>query len=728
MSETLQLQVYTTEAGLARILAADTQGLKLRLTHVGLGDGAYDPAKAPGRRRTALKHEVVRVPIAASRNNPTTRQLDISAIAQGAEEFWVREVGFFDEAGTLVFFWSDATRPLGYKSAPSRFLLGLSLVITEVPIGAIQVIDQGQPLNLAIGPIEADLKGEHPEGKTHHFPLTNMIETDWLAESSQFEYLAEILRGMGQSGVFSSRQYGAAGTEAFNRTFDGAYAAINLHNHPNFLATGGLGEIAVMINGYYLRTRHNDYRLRSPVAGKYLATQDVPPPPVPDSVARASSVAASVEEMREYFRAFAARDITLRDYREHFRWNLAVLEIWPELLTGAVDDTFESFRHTEEIADYRKLLNRTLLLDATGHSTRYENGSFIPGSIRLVSSTGRPQYVAWRYRITTTDVGSVGDYPMDELITPLDLPIQRWDTNRTSQQIARTRRQRWRINRSLSADPHWGQYNEAPTVDLLDELMGKVAGLDGAGTVLAEEYQDSGLVTRLTQWNSQEPLNAACYNRRYGNAVNASGRTRNLRSYNDPTLFVAANTRPEVAAFTEGEFSYRRSYAIPLELILRTPLEGWNPYAIKPATKLQGDGLSPESAYNGSHTNGRYYLTPAELFTDNVANPDPADTGATPRWIKDGGGTPRLVRASGLYAELPRTFQGSDLLRLRYPVYPLYHEGGWAAAAVEALAGDYGINLAQLLRGHMAQQAEIDTLSKSLRHLQGELTQLKLKR
>jgi hypothetical protein len=727
MAETVKLQVYTTDAGLARALAADTQGIKLKIASVGLGDGAYDPAAAPGRARTALKHEVVRVPIASSRNNVATRQLDISAIAQGAEEFWVREVGFYDDAGTLVFFWSDATRALGYKSAPSRFLLGLSLVLTEVPIGAIQIIDQGQPLNLALGPIEADMTGEHAAGKQHNYGLTNMIETDWLAESSQFEYIAEIMRHMGQSGVIGSRQYGRAGTEAFNRTFDGAYSAVNLHNHPNLMPTAGLGEISVMINGYYLRTRHNDYRLRRSAQGSYLAMEDVPPPAVPESVINAASVPAAVEEMREYFRAFEAGDASIRDYREAFRWNLSVLEIWPELLTDEVADTFNSFRHLEEVSSYRSLLSRNLLMGSTGYSMLFENGSFIPGSLRQISTTGRPQYVAWRYRITATDVGSVGDYPLEQLVTPLDLPLQRWHLNQTSQQLVNSRRQRWRINRELSTDPTWGSYSDSATVDLLDELMGKVAGLNGHGATLTEQYQDSGSLVKIIAWGGSGAINAANYNRRFGSAANASGRTKNQRGFNDPTLFVAANTRPEVAAFTDSGINYRASYAIPLELILRTPLEGWNPYKLPTIASATGDGATAASAYSGISDSGRYYMTPAEMFVDAVANPDPADTGATARYVKDTAGTARLVRASGLYAELPRTNVGGAQLRTRYPIYPMFHEASWAAAAVESLAGDYGTTLAQIMRGQLTNDDTVRQQGESIRHLQNEIAQLKLK-
>lgn len=478
----------------------------------------------------------------------------------------------------------------------------------------------------------------------------------------------------------------------------------------------------------YLRTRHNDYRLRQAVPGNYLATADVPPPAAPASVNAAPTVAAKVVEMQKYFEAFAARDISIRDYRPHFRWTLSTLEIWPELLTGEVTDTFDSFRHHEEVSDYLKLLNRTLMLNAAGHSMTAENGSYIPGSVRQINTKGQAQFVAWRYRITANDVGSISDYPTEKLLTSLDLPIQRWHSNMNAQQLAATRSARWRVNRDLSEDPHWGGYTDAPTVDLLDELMAKVPGLNGVGANITEKYTDAGVQTQMAEWGKPGVmLNAANYNRRYGSSLNASGRTKVIRGYNDPTLFVAANTRPEVAAFTDGAESYRRSYAIPLELILRTPLEGWNPYGIQTPAIFSGDGLSAATAYNGRNDSSRHYLTPAELFTGAVADPDPADTGATPRWVLDGGGVARSVRASGLYSVLPN-IEGAGSIRLRYPIYPMYHEGSWASAQIEALAADYGVNLLQTQRALVAEKDRTEQMERRLQVVEARFEQQDLKK
>jgi hypothetical protein len=42
---------------------------------------------------------------------------------------------------------------LGYKSAIARFLLGVSIKLENAPLETIEIIDQGQPLELAFEPI-----------------------------------------------------------------------------------------------------------------------------------------------------------------------------------------------------------------------------------------------------------------------------------------------------------------------------------------------------------------------------------------------------------------------------------------------------------------------------------------------------------------------------------------------------------------------------------------------
>ena len=717
------LNVITTDAGRAAILAADSAGLDVSITHVAAGSSAYNPEDR--RNATALLDERERVEIVSSRVVADQYRLDINALFFGESEYWVREVGFFDSEGALVWLWSSPTETLGYKSAPVRFLLGLSLTIVDVPLDAITIIDQGQPLELSLALIEEDLAGTHPAGESHNYAGTDWRETDWLAQSGEWERQAELIRAMGQSGIVNSRQYEEAGTEAWNRAIDGSYGAINIHNHPNYPAMCGIAELSAALNGHYVRTRHNDYRLRQAISGDYLETEAVPMAGVPSSVTSQSTVTDQVTEMRTYFQAMATGNVGLRDYRSYFRWTLSTLEVWPEILPAdrTFNETFLSFRHEEIASEQRAQLALLLERCATGYKGKLENLSVIPGSLRQVNVNGAPAWVIWRYRISSTDVGSVGDYPTEQLLTLADRQTYRWHSGRRLHELPETRQARFSVNRALASDRYDGKYTG---LDLLDTMMGKVPGLDGAGANIAEVYTDEGETVTIKKYGDTENLNAGYYSRRYGMVPGASNRTKLMRGWNDPTLFAALNTRPEVYAVANGERSYRVSYAIPLELILRTPLEGWNPYGlpkIADETTMTGAGTSG-NPYLGYREKAFYYLTPDSFFSGSASGTDPADTDVGTVYVRDSGGTARAVRASGLYVHLPSITGISPDVRLRYPIYPLWHEGHPAYTSAMAMMGDTADAIMALSNTITDQHERIKALQQSVDTAHGRLNQV----
>lgn len=150
------LSVITTDAGRLAIIDASTQGLNVRITHVAVGTGSYTPT----HDRIALQAETERVTISTSEVDAENYQLNMAALLESNLEYWIGEVGFFDENGVLVFVWSDpdTANRLGYKSRPARFLLGLSLTITDVPVTSITIVDEGQPLDILFGPVEKQIE------------------------------------------------------------------------------------------------------------------------------------------------------------------------------------------------------------------------------------------------------------------------------------------------------------------------------------------------------------------------------------------------------------------------------------------------------------------------------------------------------------------------------------------------------------------------------------------
>jgi hypothetical protein len=670
-----------------------------------------------------LLDERERVEIVSSRIVADQYRLDINALFFGETEYWVREIGFFDSDGVLIWLWSSPTETLGYKSAPVRFLLGLSLTVVDVPLDAITIVDQGQPLELSLALIEEDLGGTHPVGEFHNYHGTDWQETDWLVQAVNWETQAELVRANGQSGIVNVRQYNEGGTEAFNRPQDGSFAVLNIHNHPNYPQMCGIAEISAAINGYYVRTRHNDYRIVAAAAGDYLAYTEIGPPAVPASVTAFPAVADQVTEMRAYFQAMAAADTGLRDFRTHFRWTLSVLEIWPEIMDAdrQFQETYPSFRHMESTLEMRAQMERVLELAATGWKPRAENVSTIPGSARQITVNGEPRWVLWRFRIICKDVGNLQTYPIATLLTLADRPNVRWHLGQTLEQLRLTRSARFSVNRALAADHYEGSYNG---LDLLDTLMAMVPGLSGPGANITESHPSNESNAYI--YGTTSPLNAAFYNRKFSYSIGASGRTTARRGWNDPTLFTALTNRPEVAPVTSGAYSYRASYAIPLELILRTPLEAWNPYALPQiADTVAPTGLGTQaSPYNGYRNKDYYYLTPGSFFSGAAGNPDQADTDPGNVWIYDTGNVACAVRAAGIYVHLPAISGITPDIRLRYPIYPVYHDGSYANALLQSTQGDMSRASIALAEFAMAEKTRTDALAQQINILTNRLNQL----
>jgi hypothetical protein len=129
---------------------------------------------------------------------------------------------------------------------------------------------------------------------------------------------------------------------------------------------------------------------------------------------------------------------------------------------------------------------------------------------------------------------------------------------------------------------------------------------------------------------------------------------------------------------------------MPLEIVLRTLLEAWNPYGfveVSDTTPVTGTGtlLDP---YSAVRQKAFWYRTPELMFSDGTL--DPADTGAETVYVLDSNGVAQAVRASGIRIHLPEVVSGLGDLRLRYPVYALYNEASYESAMIQAVSGDLG--------------------------------------
>lgn len=177
MSETFTPVI--TEAGFAAALAAKTGGFAVDITHVAVGSSGYVvPTSANGKAtQSALFGEQQRVAIQDARD-VGNGQTDISFVVEGAGDYFIKEVGFFLDDGTLFAIASHPTQGLIWKSSVSRAAIALELVLEAVDPSSINVVSSGPPLNLLMSKEIAILAA---------FQMTNALEN--LRQADQLKAL-----------------------------------------------------------------------------------------------------------------------------------------------------------------------------------------------------------------------------------------------------------------------------------------------------------------------------------------------------------------------------------------------------------------------------------------------------------------------------------------------------------------------------------------------------------
>jgi hypothetical protein len=238
-----------------------------------------------------------------------------------------------------------------------------------------------------------------------------LIDQDFLIDGFESAYTAELLRGMGGSGLFNVRNYANDdGPGALHRPFAVSYSAHSQHNHPNYYRMIGLGELTALVNGYYVRMTHND-----PI----LADQDnryLDAPPVPTavlgkptgltlnadgSVAIDTANDTQARHMRNLF----------TDHLDDTRLDLLYAEVWLEKLptSGDLNTLIQSFRHRENASRLQDLLTFAQRLNFSGAKDLGENGSFRCGVISHIGEDGTPEYAYINYRVRATPVGKLSN-------------------------------------------------------------------------------------------------------------------------------------------------------------------------------------------------------------------------------------------------------------------------------------------------------------------------------
>jgi hypothetical protein len=139
------LQPLITKAGLAAIWRADNTGVAAEITHIVVGTSGYTPANT----QTALRTQVAKIAISDGQRLSDTL-IHVTAVADDAKAYWVREVGFLLSDGTLLAVWSHPTEALTYKSATAELLLAYDLSLNALPANSVTITSTGAGLNLTL--------------------------------------------------------------------------------------------------------------------------------------------------------------------------------------------------------------------------------------------------------------------------------------------------------------------------------------------------------------------------------------------------------------------------------------------------------------------------------------------------------------------------------------------------------------------------------------------------
>jgi len=445
---------------------------------------------------------------------------------------------------------------------------------------------------------------------------------DWEA----VQYFAEFVRQELSSGIVS-QTYGIRDPQLpmeENSVATVGWSVIGMHNHPNYQNMPGLGWFVVNANGFLFQTRHNDYRCQKKTTG-FLATEYAYAPTSPNY---------TIDQMKDLFSRYLSQSLTDEE-KKLFRWDLAYLEAFFVEIDSpfdSVEDLFTSFRHTLGTQTVLELAKSIWKQRITGKKVRFENSGLFPF---IAKEDGK--YIALLYRILVQPLPQFNGKLWSEIIKP----YEEYETDYIDFYSVKKR------------------FEWKKEIDL-HSIWQSIAGLDGEGAEILSLTSEDG-------YTIAGGINYAYYHQKYtfaeSDAVNMV--TFN-EGWNDVTLIVAHTKNTKVYGGV--------SFLIPLELILRTPLESWNPFGLPYQATVTGSGTA-DNPYNGINPNGRWFLTPSEFFVGNRSGLTVADTSTSPRYVKDSSGNPRLVYPSGIWTVLPEIKEVGKL-RIRFPVYWDAHEKG----------------------------------------------------
>nr|KAG5687773.1 hypothetical protein BaRGS_025667 [Batillaria attramentaria] len=542
-------------------------------------------------------------------------------------------------------------------------------------------------------------------------------------------YMEEKVRTDGQSGVKQVRILRDGPKSYYPASFTSRTVA-STHEHADHDRTCGIGELSVVLNGVEFRTRHLDYKLIMPsrTSSLYGVTEEIPYPEVPPEVTSKPSIAEQVTEMKEWFRAWRDENTAHRDYRPYFKKS-------PVLPGGAwynfddVVEISESDRHQTDATSWFDVEEQSRYTAYSGDKNLMENYSQLPRTIINMTKDGVPMFAQWNYRTLCHPINT--DLKRSDFrLAPkanLHMILTRFSEEKSHTKFLPDRGQQHPANTQTVTHPRPraskldGQENPNKYYRLnkLDEIMKEIPGPDNyvgniTDTVLGLTKMDAfGEVAGqgAPEDRKRLVLNTAFFHRWFRTSErSASGQEYVLRGFSDSSMFVAQTTQPNVAPIHVKlckfphrwhknceKYTRRFSFAIPLEVVVLTPLQAWNPYQLVHKgdhksdwgrTVTEGGGRTghisdPQMAYNGTNS-AKFYRVPDEFFTGAIVDKGMADTARVKVGVLDPAGNVKVVRASGVRTFIPE-IPGVGVLRQRYPIMPVHAEGSPIWKELEAL-------------------------------------------
>ena len=452
------------------------------------------------------------------------------------------------------------------------------------------------------------------------FPIDFRLQDNFFTLET-YEYLAFILRNTFSTGIFSTPYAYKNPTERpYKNDYTTSWSYLGIHNHSDYWNMPGMGKLIININGYILETRHNDYIItKKDSNGNYIEN---PPPQSPNY---------SINQMRDLFRRYLNRSLT-NDEKRLFRWDLTYLEAFFVRLDSPDDkirDLFHSFRHALPEAPVSQINKIFYSASDRGVKTRFENVAEVP-----IFTDREGNIWALYWTIATQPLEQFNGALWNDLIKEYDLEEYKYETDFYSP------RKKFLFK----------------NLNILDQIITSVPGLTPSEEIYEVVVPKFDIAIRTPD---DKPLNYYHRGYKYG-GPDAVNQILHIFGINDPNLFVAFNNRDDIR--------FNVSFMIPLELILRTPLETWNPYNLQFSPQTQGNGTQ-SNPWTSVYKIRRYYLTPAQFYAGTNTSSTVADTVSGARYVKDPNGNIRAVMPSGVWITLPE-IKDVGKIRIRFPVAP----------------------------------------------------------